>query len=92
MSVRRLAARLARLFRPRRLPLRWLLPIVTGAIAAGTLLVLGTILLSLLDNALQQQLADYLRGQAVPVLERELGPRQSALPTPPTDLRTGVYR
>jgi signal transduction histidine kinase len=59
----------------RRWSLRWLLALVNAAIAGGTLLALGVLLLSLLDGALQRQLADYLRGQTVPVIERELGPQ-----------------
>jgi heavy metal sensor kinase len=66
----------------RRWSLRWLLALVNAAIAGGTLLILGLVLLGLLDGALQQQLADYLRSQAVPVIERELGPQPPPAPVP----------
>jgi signal transduction histidine kinase len=63
---------------PRRWPIRWWLSLINAAIAGGTLLLLGLLLLSLLDGGLQRQLSDYLRNQAVPVLERELGPQPAA--------------
>jgi heavy metal sensor kinase len=63
--------------------LRWWLSVLTAMIAAGTLLVLGGLLLSLLDGSMQRQLGDYLRGQAEPVLERQLGPRPS-IPVKPS--------
>jgi heavy metal sensor kinase len=72
MAVRR---GLARLRDRRHWPVRWWLSLVTAAIAGGTLLILGGLLLGLLDGSLQRQLAEYLRSQAQPVLERELGPR-----------------
>ncbi len=53
---------------------------MNASIAGGTLLVLGILLLVLLEGGLQRQLADYLRSQAAPVLERELG---ALLPAPP---------
>jgi heavy metal sensor kinase len=77
--VRGLAGRVAG---SRRWSLRWLLALVNAAIAGGTLLILGLVLLGLLDGALQQQLADYLRSQAVPVIERELGPQSPPAPVP----------
>jgi signal transduction histidine kinase len=67
---------------PRRWSLRWLLALVNAAIAGGTLLALGLVLLALLDGALQRQLGDYLRGQATPVIERELGPQPPARSRP----------
>jgi heavy metal sensor kinase len=85
---RRLAGRarwrLARLPERRRWPVRWWLSILTAAIAGGTLLVLGGLLLVLLDGRLQRQLADYLQAQAQPVIERELGaPPPLPPPGPP---------
>jgi signal transduction histidine kinase len=77
--VRALARRAAG---SRRWSLRWLLALANAAIAGGTLLILGLVLLALLDGALQQQLADYLRSQAVPVIERELGPQSPPVPVP----------
>lgn len=79
MSVRRLAARLPipSVPSPGRWPIRWWLPILNATIAGGTLLTLGLLLLSLLEGGVQRQLADYLRNQATPVLERELGPQPS---------------
>jgi len=64
---------LARLWSWRRWPVRWWLALATAVIAGGTLLVLGALLLVLLEGSLQRQLAGYLRDQATPVLERELG-------------------
>lgn len=64
---------LSRLRSWRRWPIRWWLSLVTAAIAGGTLLVLGALLLVLLEGSLQRQLAGYLRDQATPVMERELG-------------------
>ncbi len=67
-----------------RWPIRWWLALVNATIAGGTLLALGLLLLGLLDFGVQRQLADYLRGQAAPVLERELG-----LPLPVTGKPSG---
>jgi heavy metal sensor kinase len=64
-------------------PVRWWLSLVTAAIAGGTLLTLGVLLLGLLEGSLQRQLAEYLRSQAQPVLERELGQRPSGRLLPP---------
>src|SRR4051812_28718182 len=64
---------------PRHWPLRRWLSVLTGLIAGGTVLLLGLLLLTLLDGSLQRQLGDYLRDQAQPVVQRELGPP----PTPP---------
>jgi signal transduction histidine kinase len=66
----------------RRWSLRCLLALANAAIAGGTLLILGLVLLALLDGALQQQLGDYMRSQAVPVIERELGPQSPPMPVP----------
>ncbi|MCC7371043.1 MAG: HAMP domain-containing protein [Chloroflexi bacterium] len=70
-----LLRRALRLTTPRRWPIRWWLPILNAAIAGGTLLALSALLIGLLDGGLQRQLADYLRNQATPILERELGVR-----------------
>ncbi|MGE3267956.1 MAG: sensor histidine kinase [Chloroflexota bacterium] len=66
---------IARLPDPRRWPIRWWLAVVNALVAGGTLLVLGLLSLALLEGGLERQLADYLRNQATPVIERELGPR-----------------
>src|SRR4051794_22423566 len=64
----------------RRWPVRWWLAILNAAIAGGTVLVLGGLLLVLRAGGLQEQLAASLRSQAEPVVERELG----APPPPPS--------
>jgi two-component system OmpR family sensor kinase len=77
--LRRLADRLPAWHR---WPVRWWLAVVTASIAGGTLLALGVLLMLLLEGGLQRQLADSLRSQAAPVLERELGALPSG-PKPP---------
>jgi two-component system OmpR family sensor kinase len=81
----------ARLRDPRRWPLRWWLTVVTAAIAGGTLVVLGVLVLVLLDGSFQGLFASYLRDQAEPVIQRQLGtlrpepkPIVGLLPEPPS--------
>jgi two-component system, OmpR family, sensor kinase len=76
---------LARLLDRRRWPVRWWLSLATAAIAGGTVLALGIVLLTLLDGRLQRQLGENLRSQAEPVLRRELdAPLLVPPPAPPT--------